>query len=247
MVFHYDRITRQDVPANLSDEFYTYVDTILDLLIMERINPYTHMLYCPYDDPTFSMSPVHIRYSHKKEIRYTFEAFYTLPKQDRIDEPITRVHICLKVSLRIFFKSNDDFSFHNFIVELCPQMSNTGSLPYEMETRYFKTLDQIRDGLRIFLASAHDFYSCPPDEDSRLARRGHITSDYIDRNSKYINHIQSDGDPNRKRKADEFMGLTHLEKRYNSDVMTLVRDKYLNNHNDFMRRITSQGVAPESI
>ncbi len=88
-----------------------------------------------------------------------------------------------------------------------------------MRTQDLGTLDEIRNGLRIGLASTHNFYNnFPPDTESQLLKRGLILSNYEERHSKYIDYIRNEH-PSRMTKADQSMRLDGLVTKYNFDVM----------------------------
>jgi len=250
MEFQYERVTLPGVPNQAFDEFYTYVDIILNMLGRERVNPYTDIPYCPNNDPIFEMLPVQdtVYYAqtdmHRRELSYRFRATFSLPYNHRINGLfIETLPVPLKVELILSFNIKDEFYGNRLLVYISPQITDVGSLTYHMIRHNLHTLEGIRDGLRIFLASIQNFYRCRPDSRSELRRRDNIIANYIQRYRQYIHYMQNDFPRNDV--LEQFWGRHGPGGQYHRDMMEGVEEIFAQEHNRLMREVTSQGVAAD--
>lgn len=254
MVFQYERAIIEGVPDFVTENFYTYVDTILDLLVMERFNPYTHELYCPNDDPTFEMRPVRefvferLEVGFRRDVEYKFTANFTLPCEYRINgEEINRLPISLKVYKCITLDGDNNIIQNVFSVGLNPLNVDFESnilgcyLFFELRTEDLGTVNEIRDGLRILLASTHNFYDCEPDTNLLCVRTQRIADNYNERHNKYVHYMENVyllDSP----QLVQFMGPHGPGGKYSFDMMECIKNRFLQEHQDLMREVTSQGV-----
>jgi hypothetical protein len=250
MDFQYEKEICVDNANNHCTRFYHYVDLIIELLERERSNPYTGELYCPYDDPRFEMLPV--KYSGEA-YTYQFLAYFTIPLGNIINQvPTTRVESCLEVHMILYLDERSRIRHVSFLINLWTQH------PYfhYMNRMILDSLnndDEKKDGLRIFIASVHHYYSGsldnyhrPMDSDLQfLRRRKRIEKNYRERHERYIHYIRYEL-PLLNHQLELFMGPLGPGGQHHPSQVDGIRDHYVREHNNFMREVTSQGVPPES-
>lgn len=249
MDFQYERASIPGVPDSAFNEFYTYVDIILDMLVRERLNPYTNELYCLCEDATFEMLPVEERIQlnmesgYRRELNHKCRVKFSLPFRERIDNEIQQKYpIYLQVILAICFDDDDNFLDNNYFwVFYSPQIYNAEHKDYYMITRDQRDSNEIRDTLRIFLASTQNLYNCALDGSSQRRRRSRIVDDYIRRHNKYIGYISNEYLSDSP-KLVPFFGKYGPVNHYPYDMTQLLKKVFVEEHKDLMRDVTSQGV-----
>ena len=249
MAFQYTRETVAGVSDDVFNEFYIYVDALVELLSFERLNPYTSVPYCPYNDPRFTMFPLREIVTNEEggNVRkkyYWFQVEYSLPFKERLDpNPPTKQLISINVNLCLIFNGENQFIKSDFWVESSLLLEGIGIFEDRMSTEDLRSIDEIKDGLRIFLATWHNFFICPYDEDRQYEKRRLILDNYDYRHRKYMNYIKYSRLNHQEMWQTFLLRSNALVNSVPRDSLQSLRNPLYEYEDELMREVTSQGVS----
>jgi len=245
MEFRYDRENIPGVSDDVLNEFYNYVDVLLELISVERVNPYNGIRYCPNNDATFEFEPrgeeIFDDYGvEKHKFSYCFNVRYTLPFRLNVEDPSENLEIMIYVNQKLTFNQEKELINNDFIVGIQTSWYLFFCFFIHMITKDLRSIEEIQDGMRIFLATMVNFYVCPFTASLQEDRADLISRNYKKRHNKYLNFIRNER-PSRRKQMVIFMG--RFGRTYPPDVFEHIKDEYLRYENDLMREVTSQGVV----
>jgi len=245
MEFRYDRENIPGVSDDVLNEFYNYVDVLLELISVERVNPYNNIPYCPNNDATFEFEPrgekIFDDYGvEKHKFYYSFHVQYTLPCKLKVDEPPRNIGILIHVNQNLTFNQEKELIKNDFEVGMKNSWIGYSVFWMHMMTKDLRDIEEIQDGMRIFLATFMNFYVYPYNPTLQLDRDNLMKRNYQERHNKYLDFIRNER-PSRREQMIIFLG--RFGRTCPSDVFEHIKDGYLRYENDLMREVTSQGVA----
>jgi len=245
MAYYYNRESIPGISDKEFDEFYIYVYSLVKLLFIERVNPDNDVLYCPNDDATFEMMPKSIKEgdNNTTQWRYQFKVRFTLPFKYLPDEETNHTNCNIDVNLSLTLNQEGILTSKNLDVSVCTWIMGIGPSWWYMLNRDLLSIEEIEDGLRIFLASLHNFYICPYDGGLQYQRLNRIKQNYQERYYKYVNFIKVER-PNHIEMMNTLLSRRNpiMHALSPDTVRSMVGAESQAWQNTIMREVTSQGV-----